>query len=164
MEVVRKHTFDAPAEQCWAMFSDPQSHISKFTEMGHIGVEVIEKKKTKKQLHIVITREVAVEGIPGFAKKFIRPQNTLVSTDTWNDFGDGTYGGEFVLDTKGVPVKLSGKTLLEPAGDLTHYTVTLDLSVNVPLIGGKLAEFSKGIALESLDREFTIGDAWLADH
>ncbi len=64
MEFGLTHTFDAPAEKCWAMFSDPKSHVAKFTEMGHIGVEIVEKKKTKKQLHIVITREVAIDASP----------------------------------------------------------------------------------------------------
>jgi hypothetical protein len=164
MEFGLTHTFDAPAEKCWAMFSDPKSHVAKFTEMGHIGVEIVEKKKTKKQLHIVITREVAIDGIPGFAKKFIKPQNTLVSTDTWNDYGDGTYGGEFALDTKGVPVNITGTTNLVPDGDQSIYTVNLNVTVNVPLIGGKLAEFSKKIALENLAKEFAIGDSWLASH
>ncbi|MEZ5320956.1 MAG: DUF2505 domain-containing protein [Microthrixaceae bacterium] len=164
MEITRTHTFDAPAEQCWAMFSDPASHTNKFERMGHIGVEVVEKKKTKKQLRIVITREVEVDGIPGFAKKFIKPRNTMVSTDEWNDLGDGTYGGTFVLDTKGVPVQISGRTRLEPKGQQTEYTIVLDIKVNVPLVGGKLADFSKGIALRQLDEEFAIGDEWLAAH
>jgi hypothetical protein len=164
MQIVKHHTFDAPIDKCWAMFSDPASHINKFEQMGHIGVEVVEKKKTKKQLRIVITREVEVDGVPGFAKKFIKPRNTLVSTDEWNDIGDGTYGGTFVLDTQGVPVKIKGDTKLEADGDQTQYTVTLDITVNVPLVGGKLADFSKGIAVKQLDEEFAIGDAWLAEH
>ncbi len=164
MEITRVHTFDAPIDACWKMFHDPKSHIAKFEAMGHIGVEVLEKKSTKKQLHIVITREVEVDQIPGFAKKFIKSKNTLVSTDTWNDFGDGTYGGEFTLDTKGVPIDLHGVTLLEADGDQTTYTVTLDIKVNVPLIGGKLADFAKGMAVTQLEQEFEIGDEWLANH
>jgi hypothetical protein len=164
MEFTRTHVFDAPAADCWKMFSDPKSHVAKFEKMGHIGVEVVEKKKTKKQLRIVITREVEVEGIPGFAKKFIKPRNRMVSTDEWNDHGDGTYGGHFRLDSEGVPVKISGTTHLEPDGDETIYTVTIDLQVKVPLVGGKLADFAKGIASRQLEEEFAIGDDWLESH
>ncbi len=164
MEFTKTHTFDAPAADCWAMFSDPRSHVAKFEKMGHIGVEVLEEDRSDDRLRIVITREVEVEGIPGFAKKFIKPVNTMVSTDEWNDKGDGTYGGQFTLDSEGVPVKISGRTLLEPDGDETTYTVTLDIAVKVPLVGGKLADFAKGIASRQLDEEFSIGDAWLDEH
>lgn len=165
MDVPRTHTFDATPEQCWAMFSDPESHVNKFTQMGHHDVTVLEKKKTKKQLRMVITREVDVDGIPGFAKKFVKSRNTVESTDEWNDHGDGTYGGTFTIDTKGVPMEVTGDTHLEDNGDGTSlYTVVLHISVKVPLIGGKLADFGKGIALKQLDEEFSIGDEWLATH
>lgn len=165
MDVTRTHTFDATPEQCWAMFSDPESHVNKFTQMGHHDVTVLEKKKTKKQLRMVITREVDVDGIPGFAKKFVKSRNTVESTDEWNDHGDGSYGGTFTIDTKGVPMEVTGDTHLEDNGDGTSlYTVVLHISVKVPLIGGKLADFGKGIALKQLDEEFSIGDDWLASH
>lgn len=164
MRMIRTHTFDAPPEQCWAMFSDPAAHVAKFRGMGHHDVEIVEKKKTKTSLRIVITREVEVEGIPGFAKKFLKPRNTVVSTDQWNDLGDGTYGGQYVMDTHGAPVEIAGQTRLEPDGDGTLYTVTVDISVNVPLVGGRIADFSKKIASKQLDEEFRLGDAWLASH
>lgn len=165
MKLVKTHTFDAPIADCWKMFSNPDAHIAKFEGMGHHGVTVVEKKKTKKNLNLTVTREVDVDGIPGFAKKFVKPRNTVVSIDEWNDNGDGTCGGTFSIDTKGVPMQLTGETSVEPTGDgQSLYTVVLHLSVKVPLVGGKLADFGKGIALKQLDEEFTIGDRWLASH
>ena len=164
MQIVKTHTFDAPIAKCWAMFSNPDAHVSKFEGMGHHGVTIVEKKKTKKQLLLTVTREVDVVGIPGFAKKFIKDRNTVVSIDEWNDFGDGTYGGTFTLDTKGVPMSIAGETLLEADGDRSNYTVTIEIKVNVPLIGGKLTDFAKGIVHKQMDEEFALGDAWLAEH
>ena len=112
-----------------------------------------------------VTFDVDVDGIPGFAKKFIKPRNTVVSIDDWNDHGDGTYGGTFTLDTQGVPVDIKGETHLEADGaDKSTYTVTIDIKVSVPLVGGKLENFSKGIVDKQMDEEFRLGDAWLASH
>jgi hypothetical protein len=164
MQSVHHHIFDAPAETCWEMFHDPTSHVAKFEGMGHHGVAVVAQDASPEHLHIEITREVDVEGIPGFAKKWIKPRNTVVSVDDWHDHGDGTYGGRFSLDTSGVPVDISGTTLLEPDGDCTSYTVTVEIKVNVPLVGGKLASFSRSIVDRQLEAEFALGDTWLAEH
>ena len=165
MKLVKTHTFDAPIADCWKMFSNPDAHIAKFEGMGHHGVTVVEKKKTKKNLNLTVTREVDVDGIPGFAKKFIKPRNTVVSIDDWNDFGDGTYGGTFTLDTKGVPIDMKGQTLLEADGDgSTTYTITVEIKVSIPLVGGKIEGFAKGLAEKQLDEEFRLGDEWLASH
>ena len=165
MKLTMTHTFDHPVEKCWEMFSDPASHVAKFEGMGHEGVTVLDEERTDASLHIVITREVEVDGIPGFAKKFIKPRNTLVTDDTWTDHGDGTYGGQFTLDTKGVPIDATGTTKLVASSDsATEYTVGLDVSINVPLVGKKLGGFAKGMIEEQLAEEFRMGDEWLAAH
>lgn len=164
MEITRTHTFDHPIERCWQMFRDPDSHVAKFEAMGHRDLEVIEQERTDTSLRLVIERMVDVE-VPGFAKKVIKPTNLLRSTDVWTDRGDGTYGGTFELETKGVPIETRGRTRLTPDGaDRTSYEVTIDLKVKVPLIGGKIADFSKGIIDKQLEQEFQLGDAWLAEH
>lgn len=164
MEITREHVFDHPIEKCWAMFHDPASHVAKFTAMGHRDLEVIEEKTTEDSLRMVIERVVDVD-VPGFAKKVIKPTNLVRSTDLWNDHGNGTYGGTFDLETKGAPIETRGRTELTPEGDgRTRYVVTIDLKVKVPLIGGKIADFSKGIIERQLADEFRLGDEWLAAH
>lgn len=164
MEITRTHTFAHPVAKCWAMFRDPASHVAKFTAMGHRDLEVIEEEQTDDSLRIVIERLVDVD-VPGFARKVIKPTNLLRSTDVWQDRGDGTYGGTFDLDTKGVPIEVRGRTHLEADGKkATRYEVTIDLKVKVPLIGGKIADFSKGTIDGQLTEEFRLGDEWLASH
>jgi len=164
VDVRREHTFDAPIAKVWAMFHDPASHAAKFEAMGHRDLTVIEEDLTDDALRIVISRSVDTD-LPGFAKKVLKPTNTVISTDHWRDFGDGTYGGTFSADTKGAPIKVSGTTRITAAGPTrTHYVVTTTIDVKVPLIGGKIADFSKGIINGQMDDEFRLGDAWLTSH
>ena len=54
---------------------------------------------------------------------------------------------------------------LVDAGGGADYTVTLSMSVKVPLVGGKIADWvGKNDALATLKAEFAATDAWLADH
>jgi uncharacterized protein YndB with AHSA1/START domain len=163
VDIRREHTFDAPIAKVWKMFCDPDSHTSKFEAMGHRDIEVIEKKASKAGIKMVVSRSVDVD-LPGFAKRVLKPTNTVVSTDEWKDNGDGTYGGTFSADTKGAPIKVNGTTLIESDGkNKTHYVVQTSIEVKVPLIGGKLSDFSKGIVNKQMDDEFRLGDDWLTN-
>jgi len=163
MDTGASHTFDAPIERVWAMFTDQASHLAKFESMGHRDIDVLECTSTDDTFLIKVSRVVDFE-LPGFAKKVLSPTNTVVSVDEWRDNGDGTYSGTFMADTKGAPVDVKGTTHLEPAGDKTDYRVTVQLKVNVPLIGGKIEKWAKGDTEKQLDQEFDAGDAWLASH
>jgi hypothetical protein len=164
VDVKREHTFEAPIAQVWAMFHDPASHLAKFTAMGHRELEVIRQELTDDRLRMTISRLVDTD-LPGFAKRVLKPTNTVVSVDTWNDNGDGTYGGTFTGETKGAPISISGVTHVESTGkNSTHYSVTTSITVKVPLIGGKIADFSKGVINKQMDDEFRLGDEWLESH
>jgi hypothetical protein len=109
-------------------------------------------------------RLVDVE-VPGFARKVIKPTNNLKSVDEWYELEDGTFEGTFDLETKGVPIETGGRTRLwAESDDSTGYEITVTLDVKVPLIGGRIASYSKGIIDKQLADEFRLGDEWLDSH
>lgn len=164
MRVTREHTFEHPVEQCWEMFRNPDSHVAKFVAMGHRDLRVLRSEQTDDRLVVVIERTVDVD-VPGFARKVMKPSNTLRTIDEWRDRGDGTYGGRFDLESRGVPIEIGGTTLLEPAGEgRTRYEISVDLTVRVPLIGARIAQFARGTIEAQLDEEFHLGDVWLSSH
>lgn len=161
MLVSRTHTFDAPIDQCWAMLRDPDSHVAKFTAMGHRELQVVESSGDDDHLHLVIDRLVDVD-VPSFARRVFQPTNRLRSTDDWRRKDDHTCAGTFVLSTAGVPVEIAGTTLLTADGDRSTYRIDVEVTVKVPVIGGRVAGVAKGIVEQQLDDEFRLGDEWLA--
>jgi hypothetical protein len=161
VEITGEHTFEAPIDQVWAMFRDRDAHVAKFEAMGHQHIEVLEYEADEDHTRVVIRRVVTLD-LPGFAKKVLKPSNTMTTTDVWQANPDGTYGGTFVLDIPGAPVTSSGTTLLTPQGNRTHYVITVRYDVKVPLIGGKITDWAKGDVRKQIDQEFDAGDAWLA--
>lgn len=162
MEFTASHTFDAPTEAVWAMFSNPDSHVAKFEGMGHRDIEVIDHEGDDDGFRLVVSRVVDTE-LPGFAKKVLKPTNTVSTTDQWKAKGDGSYAGEFTAEAKGTPVQVSGTTRIAPDGDKTAYTLTTRVDVKVPIIGGKLSKWAAGMTREQIQMEFDAGDRWLAD-
>lgn len=160
MDFRDEHLFAAPIDVVWDMFIDPDSHTTKFEAMGHRAIEVLECQCSETQLHMKVQRLVDVE-LPGFAKRFVKPTNTVITTDDWTRLDDGHYQGHQVIETEGAPVKISSDTTLVAEGDRSRYVIEVHLEVTVPLVGGKLGDWAKGTVRKQLDQEFAAGDAWL---
>lgn len=161
MQITRTHTFEHPFEECRDMFLDPASHVAKFEAMGHRDVEVLETERSETSIRIVIRRQVDVE-VPSFARRVLHPTNTVRSTDVWTEQADGSFAGTFELDAPGVPIEVVGTTSLRAAGEVTEYIIGVELTVRVPLIGGRIASVASGMIERQLTEEFELGDAWLA--
>ena len=163
MEISDTHTYDAPLGAVLDMFSDEKAIRQRYEGMGHRDVEILECTRTPTSLRVRSSRVVDVE-LPNFAKKVLKPTNTMRQTDEWAADGD-TWTGTFSVDVQGAPVKIHGSMRLDPRGDRTEHGVTLAMEVKVPLVGGKIADWiGKNDATRTLAAEFAAGDEWLREH
>jgi hypothetical protein len=154
--------YAAPVESVIAMLQDKSATVDKYESMGHQDVQVLEFAAAADAMRIVSSRVVTVD-LPGFAKKALKPTNTIVQTDEWRRGADGSWSGTFSGDVKGSPVKISGTMMLAPAASGAEHTVTIDVQVKIPLIGGKIADWAgKNDVRRTLDAEFAFNDARLA--
>ena len=164
MDLSSSHHFDRSFADVWAMLTDPAAHVAKYEHMGHRDVTVTSTEAGDDAFAITIVRQVDIE-VPGIAKKFINPSNTVTSEDRWTRSGDGAASGQTEVDIKGVPVQTNGRATLADDGDGgCDYTVELTVKVKVPMVGEKVAGALKPQLQEQLAAEFTAAEAWLADH
>jgi hypothetical protein len=160
MEISDSHVYPVPVDAVVALLQDQAATVAKYEGMGHRDVEILEFETDTDKMRIVSTRVVDVD-VPGFAKKVLKPTNTMVQTDEWHRNG-GRWSGTFHVEVKGAPVKLDGRMELGPDGDGARHDVTIAMHVKVPLIGGKIADWGKGDVRKTLDAEFAFNDARLA--
>ena len=164
MELTGSHTYAAPIDAVLAMLADSEAAVAKYESMGHRDVEIIDCTMLAGTLHVESSRVVDVD-IPGFARKVLKPTNTMRQNDEWHEVGDGSWEGLFGVDVVGAPIQLSGVMRLTPDDGTCTHDVTITMSVKVPLIGGKIADWAgKNDVKRTLDAEFAFGDTWLADH
>ena len=162
MRLNGSHVYPVPVEAVIAMLRDKSATIAKYESMGHRDVEIVEIVSDDTALRIVSSRVVDVE-LPGFAKKALKPTNTMVQTDEWRRQDDGSWAGTFDVDVHGSPAHISGTMTLEPDGTDARHDVTLDVDVKIPLIGGKIADWvGKNDVRRTLDAEYAFNDSRLA--
>ncbi|HEY3834903.1 MAG TPA: DUF2505 domain-containing protein [Acidimicrobiia bacterium] len=135
MQISDRHTYEASADAVLAMFADEKAVRQRYESMGHRDIEILECERTPESLRIRSSRVVDVE-LPSFAKKVLKPTNTMVQTDEWK--GDGAvWTGTFAVEVRGAPVKIHGTMRLDPQGDRALHAVTIDMEVKVPLVGAR---------------------------
>ena len=162
MEVKGSHEYPVSVDAVIAMLNDKTATVAKYEGMGHRDVEILDLTSTDVTLRIVSSRVVEVE-LPAFAKKALKPTNTMVQTDEWRRNADGTWSGTFNVDVKGSPVRISGAMALAPAAGGSRHDVVLDFQVKIPIIGGKIADWlGKKDVQRTVDAEFAFNDGRLA--
>lgn len=146
-------TYDAPLEAVTAMLDDPA-----FREAVLEGQRVL-----RGSVHIdgdIATIEQVHSGanIPSVARTFVGDEIVIVQTETWTSPSAATID----IAIPGKPAGAVGTLALTDSGGTTTETVDLDVTVRIPLVGGKVETMVAEMIGYALDKEHEVGVEWLA--
>jgi hypothetical protein len=165
MEFGGRVDFDADVETAYRVLIDPDVLVARCEDAGHKDVEVV-KNEASDEGWVLQSKQVIPMDLPGFAKKILSPNNTVVQTDTWEAPDDtGARSGTFEIDVQGAPMKIHGTMTLSPKeGGGSTQELSGSIEVKVPIIGGKIADWAKGDAQRSMDSQLAFNQKWIAEH
>jgi hypothetical protein len=147
-------TYPTGLDDTWALLTDRDVAVERYEAAGHTDIEVLEwgpdgdgfVMKTKRVVHL---------DLPGFARKVLKPANTMIQTERWGPVVEGRRESTFEVEVQGAPVKISGTSRLNAADGQTRHEVNGQLDVKVPLVGGKIANWAGGDTQRELDAELS---------
>ena len=151
------HQLNGDVDQVFALMTDPDFLQRKFTAGGAKNISVDQEQLADGSRRITVRRHVTVD-LPGFAKKFIQPTNSLLQTETWEPAGDGEPRTcRYRVDVQGVPSHIDGTVTLTPDGTGTRQDVEAEVKVSIPIVGGKLEKLAvdSGEKLLADEADFT---------
>ena len=121
----------------------------------------------------VLRRTVAIEGnqvsvdqtqssdrVPGFAKKLVGDEIRILQEESW---GSPTRG-DITVTIPGKPGQISGTASVDENGSGVVERVVLEITVGIPLVGGKIESLVGDKLLSSLKAENEVGRRWLEEH
>jgi hypothetical protein len=100
----------------------------------------------------------ATRGVPGFARRLVGDETTIVSKETWSSATDA----DLAIAIPGKPGHMNGTIRVAQVGDDVLETVVLAITVSIPLVGGKIEGLLSDLMSAALEKENEAGLAWLA--
>lgn len=150
--------YESPSAAVFEVISDGGFQVELLGHLGGKDATVVEETRTADSVHLVTSQQTPVE-LPGFAKKLIPANTTVVQIYDWTGpDAAGAWTGTWSADVKGAPVSIGGTTELRPDGGGSVHRFAGQVKANVPLVGGKLESF----ALENLKRDLRKGHEFTA--
>lgn len=106
---------------------------------------------------VTVDQRQDATGIPSVAKKFVGSEMHIVQVEEWSG-----PRGAITVTIPGKPGRITGTAELRQAGDRVVERIDLDIEVNIPLVGGKIAKMIAEKLQKTLEIEERTGRAWLA--
>ncbi|HVX54677.1 DUF2505 domain-containing protein [Nocardioides sp.] len=148
-------TYDAPLAAVTAMLADA-AFREAVCDAQHATSRSVSISGIPGTVDVTFTQQT--EGIPSFAQKFVGSTVTVSQHETWST----AHAATLDIDA-GVPIAaIKGSVAVAERGAQTVETVTMQVTVKVPLVGGKLESLVADMMRKALTKEYAVGKSYLA--
>jgi hypothetical protein len=150
-------SYDAPPAAVYEMLTDPafRGKVCAFVKSPSHEVSV---SASPGAVSVTIDQTQRVRKVPAFAAKMVGETIQIVQVERWTT----PTAADLELTIPGKPGHLRGLIALDPSATGTTHTVTGELKVGIPLVGGKLEGLIEGLLTMLMNAEQDVGRAWLA--
>lgn len=154
-----EHTlrYDASPDEVFAMLGEAVFR-ERVCEAQHVTECTTTVDGVDGTMSVMVDQKRPSEGIPSFAKKFVGDTIHIKQREEWSTPTDAALD----VTIPGKPAHMKGTITLRPDGDGTVETVSGDLKVGLPLVGGKIEVLVAELFEHALQAEHRVGTAWLA--
>jgi uncharacterized protein YndB with AHSA1/START domain len=149
-------TYDAPPADVYAMLTDPAWREKAAEAQGVVSCDVTITPQDQGS-RVVVDQVQNTAGLPAIAKKITGETTRAVVTEVWTSPTAGTVE----ILAPGKPTKAVGTVSLQADGATTKHVTELEVTVKVPLVGGKLEQVMADNIRKGMEIEQAVGAAWL---
>ena len=138
MQFTDKHSYTKNSDTVMKMYADRAFFERKYQDSGYWDIKVLEHEKSGDRFRIKCQYTMKSDvPVPGFAKKFLPETSTVVQEDSWDC---KAKKGRLSIEIKSLPARISCDMALADAagGSANHFK--WDVSVKIPLVGGKVED------------------------
>jgi hypothetical protein len=109
-------------------------------------------------MEVVVDRVHSADGLLSVARKLVGDEINIVQVERWTD----ADAADVTVTIPGKPAEMSGQITLTEDGASTVESVTLDVRVGIPLVGGKIENLVADLMVAALKAENKVGRDYLS--
>ena len=155
--VVKDLTYDAPLEDVAAMLTDATFRERVLERMKVLrGTATVEPGAAGTV--VTLDQVQSSSSLPSFATKLVGDEIRIRQVEAWRT----PDRADVDVTIPGRPGEMHGTATLTESGGRTTERVDLEITVRLPLVGGKIEGLVADMLLKALDKEHETGVEWLA--
>lgn len=146
----------ATPEQVYAMLADPafRAQVCEYQRYHRHDISITPEGDG---MAVVVDQHRPADGVPAIAQKFVGAEINVHQSEHWSSHTDASLE----VAIPGKPGHLKGTVRLAGDAGGTTETVAVDVTVSIPLVGGKIEGVLGDMLIKALDAENTVGRRWL---
>ena len=157
MRFTHTMTYDAPVAEVGAMLDDPAYRDEVIAAQGSTsGTATFEQDGDT--VVVVVDVVQPADGIPGYARKFVGDEINVVQREEWTS----AEHADLHVTIPGKPGQLVGSIELTEDGGTTTETVDAEITVSIPLVGGKIEKLIGSLLVKALRAEEKVARDYLS--
>jgi hypothetical protein len=153
-----------PAEKVFATMSDPEYLRARLRELGGPGSDLLEHEASPDAARYRLRQGLSESDLPPIVGKVVGGDLSIERTETLRRTSPGHYAGDVDVKIAGAPASAVGTMALDDGDDGSLFAVHADVTVNVPLLGGKIEEIVAEQVRRLLEAETAFTVRWLGSH
>jgi hypothetical protein len=149
-------TYDAALADVSAMLDDPAYRDRVIAAQGGVGTFEIETADDLTTA--VVVQVLPADGLPSFAKKLVGSEIDIVQREEW---ASAEYA-DLQVTIPGRPGEMVGSITLVEDGGTTIETIEVEITVTIPLVGGKIEKLVADMLRKALRAEEQVARDYLS--
>ena len=152
-----------PADEVYAMMVDPDYLQARLQQIGGPDAELLEHVADVEGAHYRLRHGLEADDLPPVVRGVLAGNVTIERTERWTRQESGRYLGDVQVAIPDAPASAAGGMRLRDTSDGgSELQVRADVTVDVPLIGGKIEGFVADQVQKLLHAESAFTQQWLA--
>jgi hypothetical protein len=152
-----------PADEVYATMVDPDYLRSRLQRIGGPGAALLEHTADTGGARYRLRHGLDAKDLPPAVRGVLPGDITIERTERWTRQESGRYLGDVQVAIPGTPASAAGGMRLHDTGDGgSELQVRADVTVQVPLLGGKIEGVVADQVRKLLTAESAFTQQWLA--
>ena len=150
-----------PAAAVFAAMVDADCLRARLAKLGGRNAALLEHEADAEHARFRVQHGLEPEDMPSAVRSFLPADFVIIRLETWRRDGDGRYTGMADVDVPGTHADATGQMGLRDAGTGSELRIRTDVTVRVPLLGGRIEGSVGQQILKLLDSETAFTLDWM---